>query len=407
MQASESTYERFERMWASDSLYVRRMLIGLTRDIDLADDLLQETYLRAREGISGYRGDNDRAWLSTIAKNLFLAHVRRRYVHAETPIDGAEYLCGLSSVGTPDHLAIIRIREAISELATDLRTALLMKHYCGYTYDEIADRTHCAVGTAKWRVSVAVGKLKEAIGVTEDAMEMTCADLTAVRMLDYLYGSLMPDELGAMDRHLGHCPKCRSRLDGTSRITSALDALESDAKLMHIVELDAEGKPAVYATWRSVNTHDRIRDEVEFRATKSYNLEYLGAQGEELALICEDNDDPNYPDTYNYRADLPRPVAPGETWDTISIYRPSDVHAAVKQEDGWMFRWSQLTSVERESAYVLAIRLPTGARLLTADPSADEVRARTATTTLVWRRLLAANQGLGCTIKYQLDHNTL
>ena len=403
-QTGRDNRKRLERIWASDREHVRRMLIGLARDIDLADDLLQETYLKALNGMSSYRGDNDRAWLATIARNLFLCHIRRHYVHAEIASNDEVHTVNCWSVGTPDHLDLIRIREAISGLGPDLRTALLMKHYCGFTYNEIADNAHCAVGTAKWRVSMAIGKLKEALGVTEEMMEMTCADLGGTRMLDYLYGSLSPDEAEAMDRHLRSCRACRSRLDGTRKILSALDALESEVKVMHIVELDADGKLIIYGTSRFTNTMDQPLEEISFCATKSYNLEYLGARGEELPFTKEENGDPNYPNTYSYRAKLPQPVAPGETLDKICIFRASDVHAAVRQDDGdWNFHWSQLTSVEHESAYVLAVRLPSGAHLVSADPLPDDTRSNPSTATVVWRCLLAANEGFGCDIKYRLN----
>lgn len=405
MQTSENTCERLERMWASNRQYVRRMLIGLARDIDLADDLLQETYLRARDGISGYRGDNDRAWLSTVARNLFLAHLRRRYVHAETAIDDAEHTASCSPVGTPDHLEIIRIRQAISELGADLRTALLMKHYCGFTYNEIAENTHCAEGTAKWRVSMAIGKLKEALGVTEVAMEMTCADLTATRMLDHLYGSLAPDETEAMDRHLLRCPQCRSRLDGTRKILSALDMLESQMKIVHIIELDADGTPIVYVTAKEQNTSDQPLDEISFCANKGSSLEYLAVQSEELAFTKKESDDPNYPDTYSYRAKFPEPIAPGKTFDSICIFRPANERAAIRRDDGsWAFHWGQQTSVENESAYVLAIRLPFVADLLSSDPPPHDISVSPSTTTLVWRRLLAVGGIFRCDIEYQLGN---
>ena len=142
---SEEISEGLERIWVSEKQYVRRMLIGLTRDIDLADDLLQETYLKARDGISSYRGDNDRAWLSTIARNAFLTHIRHHYVSSEINGIDTENASGYSPVGCPDHLQLIQIRLAISKLDPNLRTALLLKHYCEYTYREIGP--HIGTGT--------------------------------------------------------------------------------------------------------------------------------------------------------------------------------------------------------------------------------------------------------------------
>jgi len=75
----QSMENDLERMWETSREYVRRLLISLTRDIDLADDMLQETYLRARDGFAGYRGGDGRAWLTAIAKNVFYTHARRKY----------------------------------------------------------------------------------------------------------------------------------------------------------------------------------------------------------------------------------------------------------------------------------------------------------------------------------------
>jgi len=400
--------ERLERIWAPNNQHVRRMLIGLSRDIDLADDLLQETYLKALNSISGCRGENDRAWLCTIARNLFFSHRRLRYVHAE--IDGDGEQAGVlnrvqdSSVGTTHHVELMHIRKAIADLAPDLRTALLMKHYCGFTYNEIADQSGCAEGTAKWRVSMAIGRLKKAIGVTEEMMEMTCADLSTTRMLDYLYKCLPPDEAEAMERHLRKCPQCRTRLDGTRRILSALDALEEEVRMMQIVELEPDGRPLLYSFSSYVNTSDEPLDQVRFCGNNTDTLDYLGVRGEELAFTREENtDDLRYRNTYNYSAVLSPPVAPGERLDQVCVVRPAEERAAVRQDDGnWKFHWSQLTSYDRDSAYVLAIRLPLNAELLSAEPQAYDVRKNPPTTTLVWRRLLAAGHRFGCDITYRL-----
>lgn len=74
-------------MWESHRDFIRRLLIGHTHNIDLADDLLNETYLKASSGISGYRGGDARAWLSVIAKNTFYSYLRQRYLHCETGLD--------------------------------------------------------------------------------------------------------------------------------------------------------------------------------------------------------------------------------------------------------------------------------------------------------------------------------
>jgi len=373
------------------------MLIGLTRDIDLADDLLQETYLKARDGLSSYRGENDRAWLCTVARNAFMAHIRRRYVRSETG-DDSECAATYSPVGTPDHLELMRVRDAVSALGSDLRIALLMKHYCGFTYREIAQSTHCPVGTAKWRVSVAIGKLKEALGVMEEQIRMTCRDLSRTKILDYLYGALSSDETEAVERHLQGCQTCQSRLDDTRRIMSALDALEDGMKTLHIVELDRNGVPRIYMMDRFSMLGGGV---LGFCASKGVEFEYMGAQGEELTFTKEENDNPNYPNTYAYQVNIPQSLADGEIHNLVTAARWDNLLASREPDGCWKFHWSQLSSVEQEWAYVLAIRLPADSHLVSAEPPAVETLG-SAGTTLMWRTVHAANEGFQCDIIYRL-----
>ena len=401
IQTNNCNYEHLEQIWSSHKLHIRRMLIGLAKDIDLADDLLQETYLKARDGISSYRGENDRAWLCTIARNAFMAHIRRRYVNAETSSD-EEDTSSYSPVGTPDHLELMRIRNAMSELDPEIRIALLLKHYCGFTYREIAQNTHCPVGTAKWRVSVAIGKLKEALGVLGEQMEITCRDLSRNKILDYFYGTLTTDEMEAVQHHLRDCRNCQSRLDDTSKIMSTLDALEHEQKIVHIIELDKDGVPTLYGMFKFTSL---VGGEISFCATKDVPFEYMGTQGEELSYTKEENDDPNYPNTYMYHVNIPKSLSDGEMHNVITVSR-LDNYPAIREPDGnWKFRFNQLDSVDHEWAYVLAIRLPADSQLVSVDPPAVETISN-AGTTLMWRTVQAANQWFGCNIKYRLDDST-
>ena len=56
---------------------VRGFLISLSRDPHFADDLLQETFIKATRSLDGYQGGNPRSWLFTIARSVFIDAVRR------------------------------------------------------------------------------------------------------------------------------------------------------------------------------------------------------------------------------------------------------------------------------------------------------------------------------------------
>jgi DNA-directed RNA polymerase specialized sigma24 family protein len=66
----------FEQQWDCNGKRLRGLLVYLVKDIDLADDLLQETYLRAGRKIETYRGGDFGAWLAAIARSTALAHLR-------------------------------------------------------------------------------------------------------------------------------------------------------------------------------------------------------------------------------------------------------------------------------------------------------------------------------------------
>ncbi len=157
-----TTQSAFERTWALHQEQVRRLLVSMSRDLNLTDDLLQETYLLAHRGWEGYHGGDARAWLTAIARNAFHMHHRRRYLRAEVPLpDNAGTDSGFSD-------DMLDIRQVLSALPDAMRAALLLRFYGELSYQEIAARQHSPVGTAKWRVSAAIGRLKVALGITEE-----------------------------------------------------------------------------------------------------------------------------------------------------------------------------------------------------------------------------------------------
>ncbi|MCX6374678.1 MAG: RNA polymerase sigma factor [Armatimonadetes bacterium] len=190
MQSPESDCpeKRLDRMWSEHRTYLKHLLLGLTRDIHLTDDLLQETYVHARAGIVGYAGGSSCAWLAEIAKRCFFAHRRRRYVRMEEPLEPEEEEAGEDRVGSLDHLMLLELRRAISELDLPVRTALIMKHYGGFTYKDIAEHQCCPVGTAKWRVSSALDRLREALAAPrKERIQMECGELGGTVLADYVY----------------------------------------------------------------------------------------------------------------------------------------------------------------------------------------------------------------------------
>lgn len=393
--------DELDQMWDLHRGFVKRLLIGLAHDIDLADDLLQETYLSARRGIAAYRGGDARSWLAAIAKNAFYSHLRRKYVRSEVPLDTDTDAAVDQMEG---HLHLLDLRQAVSDLSATFRTALILRHYGGYSYDEIADRLGCPVGTAKRRVSVALRKLRSALSdEREERTRMKCADVTDRQLLDYVYGKLSDTETARVREHLERCPGCGSKAEEIGKVLRALDASENDWRITSITELDEQGVPTSYISMSMPNLSDAPTQEIELGSSSRSGLSYVSVWGEEASFDAM----PPGEDGKNrqFRVHLPRPAVPGERIDLLIVVdddRPlSGEEVVVPIGDGrWRFGPGRLHLTE-ELAYVTAVRLPRSARLVETTPAPSEVRSN-GRTTVLWRNTLSPDQEVEFWIEYRL-----
>ena len=154
---------RDEMLIAVPSL--RALAISLCGQIDRADDLVQDTLLRALTNIDRFeRGTNLNAWLFTILRNLFHSEYRKRRREVEDA-DGS-YASRLKV--HPDQgsrLDFEDFRIALEKLPHDQREALLLVGASGFSYDEAAMICGCAVGTIKSRVNRARSRLAGLLAV--------------------------------------------------------------------------------------------------------------------------------------------------------------------------------------------------------------------------------------------------
>ncbi len=146
---------------------VFRFSLRLTRgDRDAAEDLAQETFLRAHRFWHTYeRGTNAKSWLFTICRNTYLHQkelVRNRYERTETYLDArVDALSAVSAFGTrsPDpeqeffaRLIDDRVVDAIDALPEEFRDVLVLSDFGDLKYGEIAQVLDIPVGTAKSRL---------------------------------------------------------------------------------------------------------------------------------------------------------------------------------------------------------------------------------------------------------------
>ncbi|MGA8614787.1 MAG: RNA polymerase sigma factor [Xanthobacteraceae bacterium] len=134
---------------------LRRYARALTRDTETADDIVQDTLVRALRSEHLFLGGDVRAWLYTILTNLNRNRLRtlsRRPVLK--PIKDSDAATGGPEAGSRD------IARALDELAEEPRTALLLVVLEGLTYREVAEVQGVPIGTVMSRLARARMQIK-------------------------------------------------------------------------------------------------------------------------------------------------------------------------------------------------------------------------------------------------------
>lgn len=143
---------------------LRAFAISLSGNIDRADDLVQDTIVRALTHIDRFEpGSNLQAWMFTILRNLFHSAYRKRRREVED-VDGvhASRLVTIPDQGA--HLDFEDFQIALASLAPDQREALLLVGAEGFSYEAAATICGTKVGTVKSRVNRARRRLAERLG---------------------------------------------------------------------------------------------------------------------------------------------------------------------------------------------------------------------------------------------------
>ena len=150
---------------------LRAFAISLSGNVDRADDLVQETMLRALANINSFQpGTNLQAWLFTILRNLFRSEYRKRKREVED-VDGRYADSLVSHPAQDSQLEFKELRVALGKLPQDQREALILVGASGFSYEEAAAICECAVGTIKSRVNRARHRLASELSI-ETAEDM-------------------------------------------------------------------------------------------------------------------------------------------------------------------------------------------------------------------------------------------
>jgi len=159
----------FELLVVKYQRRIERLIGRMVRDVDLVEDIAQETFIRAYRALPNFRGESAfYTWLYRIAVNTSkkaMAGLQRDPLVTESALasadlDGEESSRVENEVTdgeTPESLMASRqiadtVNAAIEALSDDLRQAITLREIEGLSYEEIAELMNCPIGTVRSRI---------------------------------------------------------------------------------------------------------------------------------------------------------------------------------------------------------------------------------------------------------------
>jgi RNA polymerase sigma-70 factor, ECF subfamily len=160
--STTNTRTRFEDLFLPHLNAAYNLARFLTRNTHDAEDVVQESYLKALRAFSSFRGESTRTWLLTIVRNTSLTWLRDNGSHA----DRADYPEELHvSTGlTPEaeslgHERALYVKQCVEQLPPDFREAIVLREMEELSYLEIAEIMAVPQGTVMSRLSRARARL--------------------------------------------------------------------------------------------------------------------------------------------------------------------------------------------------------------------------------------------------------
>ncbi|MBP1804554.1 RNA polymerase sigma factor [Rubellimicrobium aerolatum] len=160
---------------------MRAFALSLTRNASQADDLVQDTVVKAWSHLDRFMpGTNLRAWLFTILRNTFYS-TRRRTVREVSDSDGALVATLAEKPAHDGRLQMADFIRAFQQLPDEQREALALVGASGFSYEQAAEMTGVAVGTVKSRANRARARLAQILQLdANERLELTDGATLAV-----------------------------------------------------------------------------------------------------------------------------------------------------------------------------------------------------------------------------------
>jgi RNA polymerase sigma-70 factor, ECF subfamily len=164
-RASEGDMQAFEEIYQRHNRRVYSICLRMTKSVEEAEDLAQETFIQLFRKVGSFRGDSTfTTWLHRLTVNQVLMHFRKRKVRDEKMTeDGETPEPTVFGTEDPERMPVIdqiALGKAITQLPPGYRAVFTLHDVEGYEHGEIARILGCSIGTSKSQLHKARMKLR-------------------------------------------------------------------------------------------------------------------------------------------------------------------------------------------------------------------------------------------------------
>ena len=146
---------RFEKIYRANSRYVYNVALGMLRNRDEAEDIMQNVFIKLFENLDSFRGDSDiKTYLYRMTVNRTIDYIRSQALRNNK----------LELIERPEppksNAASVILDSLLEKLSPDLRTPILLAEIGGFSYKEISAIMKMNIGTVKSRINRGMSRLK-------------------------------------------------------------------------------------------------------------------------------------------------------------------------------------------------------------------------------------------------------
>ncbi|KZS45395.1 RNA polymerase sigma factor SigY [Paenibacillus glucanolyticus] len=165
-QAQRGDAAAMAQLFKQHYSFLYKYLLKVTMDPMIAEDTAQDTIVRCMENMARYNGTSSfSSWMITIATRLFIDQARRKKREKkwleQEGVQAARRMRWQMERRGEEWTDML---DGLSRLSEDHRIAILLKHYYGYSYDQIGSMLGIPEGTAKSRTAYGIKQLRKEMG---------------------------------------------------------------------------------------------------------------------------------------------------------------------------------------------------------------------------------------------------